>query len=207
MGTLDSALAWLASLPQGALVGAMALLAAAENVFPPIPADVMVAFGAFVAARGGHSALPAFIAVWLGNMAGVAAMYRLGQRYGTSQIERRFHLNVTGQAGRLSALHGKYGTFALFLSRFVPGLRAVVPPVAGALRLPFVPAMLAMAAASGLWYGAVTMLAFRAGSNWETLRAALGGLGSWSAGVALGLVLIAGGALWWRSRRDRSRPA
>ena len=110
MGTLDSALAWLASLPQGALVGAMALLAAAENVFPPIPADVMVAFGAFVAARGGHSALPAFIAVWLGNMAGVAAMYRLGQRYGTGQIERRFHLNVTGQAGRLSALHGKYAT-------------------------------------------------------------------------------------------------
>lgn len=208
MGTLEEALAWLSSLPQGALIGAMAFLAAVENIFPPIPADVLVAFGGFLAARGGTSAWPAFLAVWLGNLVGVVIMYGLGRRYGTSRIEARYHLDPTGVAdARMLDAYRRYGTLAFFISRFVPGVRAVVPPVAGAMRAPFLPAMLAMGAASGLWYGAITLLAFRAGSSWEALRDAIARLGSWSAGIA---VALGGGlaVLWWRRRsRDRSNPA
>jgi membrane protein DedA with SNARE-associated domain len=209
MDTLERALAWLSTLPQGGLVAAMALLAAIENIFPPIPADVLVAFGAFLSARGGRSAWPAFLAVWLGNMVGVAIMYGLGRRYGTSRVERRYHLDRSGRADeRILAYHRRYGILAFFLSRFIPGVRAVVPPVAGALRIPFAGAMVAMAAASGLWYGAITILAFRAGNNWETLRAGLGKMGSWTAGIAVLLGAIIAILIWRRRRgRDQSRTA
>ncbi len=148
---MNAALAWLTSLPPGALLSAMAVLAAIENIFPPIPADAIVALGGFLAARKGASPWPAFLVVWGGNMAGVVLMYFLGRRYGTAVIERRYKLDRSGTAdARVLHWHQRYGTLAFFLSRFVPGVRAVVPPVAGALRIPFPGAMVAIAAASGL---------------------------------------------------------
>lgn len=209
MTTLDSALTWLATLPQGALISSMAVLAAIENIFPPIPADVMVAFGGFLAARAHAPAWPAFVAVWGGNMLGVAAMYFLGRRFGSARIERRYHLDPTGGGAdaRILDWYHRYGMFAFFISRFVPGVRAVVPPVAGALRIPFGRALLAMAAASALWYGAITIIAFRAGDSWEALKGAVARLGSWSAAIAVGLVVVVA-AVWWRRRhRARSRSA
>lgn len=208
MDSLEQALAWIAALPQGALLAVLAVLSAVENIFPPIPADVLVAFGAFIAARGGYSALPTFLAVWLGNMAGVAAMYWLGRRYGADRIRRRYNLDASGHADQqVHQLYQRYGTLALFLSRFVPGVRAVVPPVAGALRIPFPRTMIATSAASGLWYGAITLLATRAGNNWEALKGAVGQLGAWSAGGAIAVIALVAAIIVWRRRRDRPRAA
>jgi membrane protein DedA with SNARE-associated domain len=203
MPSLESALAWLTSLPQGGLLAVMGALAVVENIFPPIPADVMVAFGAFLAARAGASPWPPFLVIWLGNMAGVFIMFLLGRRYGTARIEQRYRLDKTGTADlRLLHWHRRYGTMAFFLARFVPGLRAVVAPVAGALGVPVTGPMVAMALASAIWYGAVTVLAFRAGSSWDTLQSTVARWGGWSAAIALG-----GGALlsivWWIRRRTR----
>ena len=63
-GILD----WLESLPVGALYASLALVAAIENIFPPVPADTVVAFGSFLAARGHGTALGAFLATWVGNV-------------------------------------------------------------------------------------------------------------------------------------------
>lgn len=204
MDTLDAALAWLQGLPRIPLYGLMAVLAAVENVFPPIPADVMVAFGAFIAARGGDSPWPPFVAVWLGNVAGAAGMFFLGRRYGAATVERRFHLDRSGSGdARVLRWYQRYGVLAFFVTRFVPGLRAVVPPVAGALRIPPTGALVAMAAASGAWYGTITWFAFRAGANWDALRATIGQLGTWSAVGATGV--LAAGALVTVLIRRRSR--
>ncbi len=201
---MNAALAWLTSLPPGALLSAMAVLAAIENIFPPIPADAIVALGGFLAARKGASPWPAFLVVWGGNMAGVVLMYFLGRRYGTAALERRYKLDRSGTAdARVLHWHQRYGTLAFFLSRFVPGVRAVVPPVAGALRIPFPGAMVAIAAASGLWYGAITWVAFRAGNNWEALLATIGRLGGWTAAGAAGLLLALVGVWYFRRRRRR----
>lgn len=201
---MNAALAWLTSLPPAALLSAMAVLAAIENVFPPIPADAIVALGGFLAARKGASPWPAFLVVWGGNMAGVVLMYVLGRRYGTAALERRYKLDRSGTAdARVLRWHQRYGTLAFFLSRFVPGVRAVVPPVAGALRIPFPGAMVAIAAASGLWYGAITWVAFRAGNNWEALLATIGRLGGWTGAGAAALLLGLVGFWYFRRRKRR----
>lgn len=204
MDRLDAVLTWLSTLPQGALLSSMALLAAVENIFPPIPADVLVGFGGFLAARAKQSPLPAFFSVWLGSVAGAALMYRLGSLLGTRRIEARHRLDPTGTADqRVREWYARFGTLAIFLSRFVPGVRAVVPPLAGSLRLKPLPVLTAIAAASGLWYGAITWLAFRAGNNWDALKASLGNLGWGSAALGgLGLLVIV--LVWWYTRRGRS---
>lgn len=205
MPSAATILAWLTALPEATLLTAMALLAAVENIFPPIPADVLVALGGFISARGGRSAWPPFLAIWIGNVAGAALMYWLGRRFGSSWTEKRFHLGKGGEAdARLLALHARYGLAAFFVSRFLPGVRSVVPAVAGALRIPLPGALAAIALASALWYGLVTWVAYHAGSNWETLAGTIGMWGRWTGGLAA-LLLLAGAGLWWRRRRAQAR--
>jgi len=199
---MQGVLHWLSSLPPAVLYLVMAIAAAVENVFPPIPADTIVAFGAFLAAQGEGTLLGAFLATWMGNLAGASVMYGAGRRYGASHIEKRL-LKGEGAAaeGRLRKLYDRYGMGALFLSRFVPGVRAIVPPFAGALKLPFVTSLVVMGVASGIWYVLIAWLAFRAGSNFDALQGTIKRYGTITAAIAIGIVLIA--AIVWFFRRPR----
>jgi len=204
--SLVSFLDWLGGLRPGLLYAALGVLAFVENIFPPIPADVIAAFGSFVAAREGREPFTPFVVVWLSNVAGALCMWGVGHRLGRRRIEKWLRLTPEDPAEkRFEALYGRFGTAAFFLSRFIPGVRAVVPPFAGALHIrPLVP-MLAIALASGLWYSLITLLAFRAGASWETLVKILGRLG-WGAALAASVILIAMG-YWYYRRRKRRRQA
>lgn len=198
-------LAWLTSLPPLALYLALGIVAAIENVFPPIPADTVVALGAFLAARGEASAILTFVATFVGNMSGVALTFWLGRRYGSAWIGRRFFRKSDEAAAeqRLQALHSRYGVAALIGSRFLPGFRAVVPPLAGALRLPAIPSLLAMSVASAAWYGTLTWLGFRIGGDLEALAARIGEMNRVLAiaAVAVAALLV---AVWLLRRRRRA---
>jgi membrane protein DedA with SNARE-associated domain len=197
-GVLD----WLSALPTVALYLSMAFAAAVENIFPPIPADTIIAFGSFLAARGKGTVIGAFLSVWGGNLAGAAIMYGAGRRYGASRIEKRLLKDKGAEAeGRLRTLYERYGIGALFLSRFVPGVRAIVPPFAGALKVPFVPSMAVIGIASGIWYGLVAWLAFRAGANWDALQGTIRQYGTIAAVIAIVVAVV--GAIVWFFRKKR----
>lgn len=199
---MESFIAWLTSVPIGTLYAALGIVAAIENVFPPIPADTVVALGSFLAARGHGSVLAAFLATWIGNVASAMVMYAVGRRYGAERLERR----LLGDKGpraehRLESLYGRYGVIALFASRFVPGVRALVPPFAGALRVPPVRAGLAIASASAIWYGTVSYLGFTLGGNWPRVQHLITEYGDVLAIGATILLLV--GVIVWRSRRRK----
>ena len=199
---MSGLIGWLSHAPLALLYLIMAAFAAVENVFPPIPADTVVALGSWLAARGQGSPLWAFLSVWIGNVAGAAAMYFVGRRHGTAWIERRFPKIADEKSeNRFRELHRKYGAASLFLSRFIPGVRALVPPFAGALRLPAVPTLVSIALASGIWYGLVSYLAFRAGAaDWDALNGRIASVGRWIAvGAAVVLAIAALG--WWLRQR------
>lgn len=196
-GLLD----WVAALPALALYAALAGAAAIENVFPPFPADTVVAFGSFLAARGKGSIVAVFLATWLGNIAGAAFMYALGRRYGAALLRGRLLRAGPHTEARIDAMYRRYGIWALALSRFIPGVRAIVPPFAGALKLSPVRALTAMALASGVWYGAITVLAYRLGSSWEELRGAVARAGTWFAVGASVLVAVVVAVVLLRRRR------
>jgi len=129
-------------------------------------------------------------------------MYYVGRRHGTAWIERRFPKIADEKSeNRFRELHRKYGAASLFLSRFIPGVRALVPPFAGALRLPAVPTLVSIALASGIWYGLVSYLAFRAGAaDWDALNGRIASVGRWIAvGAAVVLAIAALG--WWLRQR------
>lgn len=196
---------WLSHIPLAALYALMALFAAVENVFPPVPADTVVALGSWLAARGQGSAFWAFLATWIGNVAGAFAMYLVGRRHGSGFMRRRFPA-LADEKGeqRLRDLHGRYGALALVLSRFIPGVRALVPPFAGALHLSPLSTMLAIGSASAIWYGLISYLAFRAGSDWDALMQMVTRSGRVAAIAAAVIVGIAALVWWLRARRTRA---
>jgi membrane protein DedA with SNARE-associated domain len=199
---VDSLLAWLNSVPIGTLYVALAVVAAIENVFPPIPADTVVALGSFLAARGRGSVLAAFLATWLGNVTSAMIMYGVGRRYGAERLEKRLLGEKDAQAERrLERLYGRYGVVALFASRFIPGVRALVPPFAGALRVPPLRAALAIASASAVWYGTVSYLGFTLGGNWQRVMQLVTDYGRVLALAAAVVLLV--GAVIWRTRSSK----
>jgi membrane protein DedA with SNARE-associated domain len=201
---VQDALDWLSGLPPAALYAALAVIAATENIFPPLPADTVVAFGAFLAARGHATLVGAFLATWLGNVSGALLVYALGRRYGASHAQRwlaRFGNERSEQ--RLERMYAQRGIAALFLSRFIPGVRALVSPFAGAMRVPALRATLAIAVASGIWYGVVTWIAYNVGSDWDALQARLRSAGTTAALIAVGIAVVA--VAWYLLRRRKAK--
>lgn len=196
---MDRLLEWLRGLDPAALYAVAGVSAAVENVFPPLPSDVVVAFAAFLAAQGRGSAVGAFLAVLLGNVAGAIFMYQVGARYGAERVLKRFGATAAQEA-KLRGWYGRYGVGAIIISRFLPGVRAIVPPVAGALRVGVVRSAIAMAIPSGIWYAAITYLAFTAGGNFDALKARMAAGQRW---LTVGAAVIAVAALlvWWLRRR------
>ena len=200
---MDAVLTWLGSLPPAALYLILAVVAATENFVPPIPADVIVAFGSFLAAREQRSPIPTIIAVVIGNVGGAVAMFALGRRYGADWIRRRMRVMGEGAEQRVRHWYDKFGLPALFLSRFLPAVRAVVPPLAGAIKVPATGAIIAIATASTLWYTILAVLAYRLGSEWDRIASAIGEFQKGAAIVAGSIVVLAA-VIWWVLRRRRS---
>ena len=177
-----------------------------ENVVPPVPSDAAVALGAFLTHRGLTTPGMVFLVTWIANLAGAAGVYIAARKYG-----RKLFATPTGRrllAPRSLALiergYLRFGTVGIFVSRFLPGFRAVVPPFAGLVGLGAWRTFLPMAIASGLWYGGITVTGSLIGSNWERILAILTGVNR-TLGIITLLIVVAGTIWVWRSRRQRAR--
>ena len=159
------------------------VLAALENVFPVVPADSTVALGAFLAGRGTLHAGVVFGLTWSANVAGGAAVYWLARRYGRAFFTR--------PAGR-RLLPAPVLAYGIFLSRLLPVWRAVVPPFAGLAGLSAPRALVPLALASGVWYGALTLSVAALGTNLDAVVSLLSRLNRVLGVVALGALIFLG---------------
>lgn len=201
---MDAVLTWLGALPPAALYAILAVVAATENFVPPIPADVIVAFGAFLAARENRSPVPTIIAVVIGNVGGALGMLALGRRFGADWVRRRLR-GVMGENAeqRVQHWYNRFGLPALFLSRFLPAVRAVVPPLAGAIRVPLPGAIAAIAVASTIWYTTLAIIAYRLGAQWDRITSAIRQFETGAAIIAA--VIVALSLIVWLVVRRRRR--
>jgi membrane protein DedA with SNARE-associated domain/uncharacterized tellurite resistance protein B-like protein len=171
-------------------------------VVPPVPSDAAVAIGAFLSHRGVTRPAWVFLVTWSANLAGAACVYYLARVYG-----RRLFASSTGRrllAPRSLAViereYLRFGVVGIFLSRFLPGIRAVVPPFAGLINLGTLRTLTPMAIASAIWYGGITALGAFIGSEWQRILAIISGLNR-TLGIATLLLVVAGVAAYLLRRR------
>jgi membrane protein DedA with SNARE-associated domain/uncharacterized tellurite resistance protein B-like protein len=176
-----------------------------ENVLPPVPSDAAVALGAFLSHRHVTTPLAVFLVCWIANLVGAAGVYLAARRYG-----RRLFASPTGRrllAPRSLAVmereYLRFGVIGIFLSRFLPGIRAVVPPFAGLVGLGAVHTFVPMGLASGIWYGSLTVVGALIGAEWARITALLAGVNRTLGMVALGVAV--GVAIWYLVRERQRR--
>jgi membrane protein DedA with SNARE-associated domain len=200
---LEQLLDALAALPRVPTYLALMGLSALENVFPPVPADTAVALGAFLARRGEISVVPLTLLCWLANLSSACGTYYLGRRHGRSFFREGWGRRILPPEGlqALEEAYARWGGAAIFASRFLPGLRAAVPPFAGVAGFPPLRALVPAALASLIWYAFLAAAGYQLAANWEAVKALVG-----SANRALGIaaVVAAGVAAWWLWRRSRA---
>jgi len=197
-------LEWVSGLSSPAVYAILVLLSAVENVFPPVPADVAVLVGAFLSHHGLTSAPLVGVSCWLANTASSAGMYFYARAHGRRFFQegwpRRFMPPQTLRA--LEQAYERHGAYGIFLSRFLPGIRAGVTPFAGVVGLSPLRALVPSAAASAVWYAFLVAAGAVLGQNLEAAKGLLS-----SADRVLGLlsaVALMLAAVWlWRHHRRR----
>lgn len=199
---LERLLDTLASLPAVPTYLTLMALAALENVFPPVPADTALALGAFLARRGEISVVPLAVLCWLANLSSACGTYLLGRRHG-----RRFFRDGWGRRvmppevfAALEEAYARWGTAGIFVSRFLPGLRAAVPPFAGVAGFPPLQALVPAALASAIWYAFLATAGYQLAANWEAVEALVGGA---NRALAIVAVIVGSVAVVWIWRRTR----
>jgi len=203
---LERLLDALASLPLVPTYLVLMALSALENVFPPVPADTAVALGAFLARRGEVSVAPLAVLCWAANVASAAGTYAVGRRHGRSFFRDGWGRKILPPSAlaALEEAYHRWGAAGIFVSRFLPGLRAAVPPFAGVAGLPAARALVPAAAASAIWYAFLAFAGYQVAENWDAVKALVGETNR-ALGIAT-LVLVVLVLVWYR-RRSRAQPS
>lgn len=205
---LDRFLDWVTHLPAGPTYAVLAALSALENVFPPVPADVAVALGAFLARSGEVVPWVLGVTCWAANQASAIGVYFFARAEGpaffTHGLGRRLVppavLEVLRQAS------DRYGVWAIFFSRFLPGLRAGVLPFAGVVGLSPLRALVPAGVATALWYVFLIEAGLVLGRSLEAVKQLVNDVNHTLGIVGLGAAALL--ALWlWRSTRKAPPPA
>lgn len=169
-----------------------------------MPADIGVALGAFLSGRGVMNPWMVFGLTWITNVASAAGVYALARRHG-EVVSRGFlgrHIFTPNTVKHIEEQYRKHGVYGIFLSRLLPIWRAVVMPFAGIAKVPAWKALPPMAVASAVYYGALTYLIMRLGTDLDRVIA-------WVKHINTGLAIVAGLAaliiVVWIVRRRRRR--
>lgn len=184
------------------------LISSLENVFPPVPADVATALGAFWATRAGISPVLVGFLCFLANQASAFGVYFWARSRGEEVLRSRacrWLLPVEIQPVVRGHIE-RFGALGVFMSRFLPGVRAAVLPFAAINGLSPLRALGPATVASLIWYVVLTVAGAALGLAYDEVRATvtratglLGVIGVAAAAVA-GLLLVRAG------RRARAEP-
>jgi membrane protein DedA with SNARE-associated domain len=170
------------------------LLMLAENVFPPLPSELIMPFAGFLAARGDLNPVLVVVAGAFGSLMGALPWYFLGRKVGADRLKdlARRHgrwIALTPQEiDRGRHLFEKKGALVLVFGRLVPALRTVVALPAGLARMRLAPFVLWTLVGSVLWTSLLTLAGYLLESQYERIE-------KWINPVSTGIFVII--AAWY----------
>lgn len=183
----------------------LAVLLLAENLFPPIPSELVLPLAGFFVERGELSFVGALVGSTTGSIAGALILYALGLHGGRPLILRygRVLRVKEKDLDRAEGWFERYGDSVVLFARVVPLARSVVSIPAGTLKMPLGRFTLLTALGSAAWNTLLIGAGWALGSNWTRVS----DLVSQYSNVVLVLTLVAVVPLgWWALIRRRHSP-
>lgn len=176
------------------------LAIALENLFPPMPSEVILPLAGFTASRGSFTLTEALFWTTLGSVVGALAMYYIGAAFGRRRmyvVWERIPLVKTEDLRRTEDWFARHGTKAVFLGRMVPIFRSLVSIPAGIERMPIVLFVALTTAGSLIWNTIFVVAGYLLGEQWHRVEAYAG---TFQTVVIVVVVLL---VCWWLVNRVR----
>ncbi|UMA63546.1 DedA family protein [Roseivivax marinus] len=166
---------WITSLMEQGSYAAAAFLMFFENVFPPVPSEIVMPLAGFIANRDGMSLILMIAAGSLGSLAGAVLWYYLGAWIGLERLKtfaRKYGRWLTLTPGEIDAADAwfdKHGGKAVFIGRLVPGVRTFISVPAGLSGMPLGKFMVYTTAGTVIWTAFLTIAGWFLGRNYEAV--------------------------------------
>ena len=160
----------------------LTVLVALENIFPPIPSEVILPLAGFLIGQNRFSFPAVLISTTLGSLIGALLLYGIGMAVGQQRVRRLFErygkwaLLTPDDLTRAESWFDRYGPVAVFIGRLVPVVRSLVSIPAGYRRMPLGQFLLLTGIGSALWNGALVSLGWALGENWHLIEKYVGWL-------------------------------
>ena len=159
-----------------------------ENVFPPLPSDVLVLFVGSLIGLGTIDFMAALIITTIGSTVGFVLMYKVGDWFGLKILETgKIPFIPVDKVHKVEGWFRKYGYFLIVMNRFLTGTRAVVSFIAGMSELPLTATTILSFVSALLWNFLLLLAGKELGQNWQVIGSSLA---TYSRAVTLVLVLI-----------------
>ncbi len=197
---------WVTSVIETLGYPGLTILVALENVFPPIPSEVILPLAGFLTGQNRFSFPIVLFATTLGSLLGALLLYGIGAAIGQTRVHRlverygRWALLTPEDLTRAETWFDRFGPMAVFTGRLVPIVRSLVSIPAGYRRMPISQFLLLTGAGSLLWNGALVTLGWIFGENWHIIERYVGWL-QYVVIAVVGVLIVR--FVWLRLRQRR----
>lgn len=178
----------------------------AENVFPPIPSEIIMPAAGFAASKGELNLVLVILAGTLGAVLGALPLYYLGRVFDKERLltfTEKYGKYVFVKSCDVTAANDwfeKHGKLAVFFGRMVPGVRSLISIPAGMNNMPLPPFLVLTALGSSVWATVLTLAGYYLGQNYEVIQSILA---PYSKGIGIAVVIIIIG--WFIKNRLSNR--
>jgi len=163
----------------GGYVGIFILMTL-ENVFPPIPSEVIMGLGGMAVARGDMDMTPLLIVATLGTTAGNMVWYGIGRWIGIARLKPfvdrygRWLTLTWDEVEQLNRFFNRHGLWVVFFFRFLPTFRTMISLPAGMAKMGMPRFLLATFVGSAIWNAVLAYAGLLLGSRFEELQVYVG---------------------------------
>ncbi len=147
-----------------------------ENVFPPIPSELIMPAAGFAAAMGKMNLVLVIIAGTLGSVLGALPLYYLGtvfdekRLFSLAEKYGKYVLVKPSDVTNAQDWFHKYGKTVIFFGRMIPAIRSLISIPAGMARMPMLPFLVLTAIGSAIWTTILAYAGYILGANYEQVE-------------------------------------
>lgn len=181
------------------------LLMFAENLFPPIPSELIMPLAGFTVSQGKMNFTLAVLAGVVGTILGAIPWYYAGKLVGEPRLKALADkygkwITVSGEdIDKAQRWFNRYGNKAVLIGRLVPGVRTLISLPAGISEMPMIPFLIYSTLGTTMWVMLLTFLGFILGNNYELVDEYMGPLSK----IVLGIILVT--FVVWVVRRQQQK--
>lgn len=170
---LGALLDWSVSLMDVVGAPGAGIAIALENLFPPLPSEVVLPMAGLAASRGSFTLFEAIAWTTAGSIVGAFLLYGLGAWLGVDRLRRiaaRVPLLHPEDIDRTVGWFHRHGGAAVFFGRMIPIFRSLISIPAGVTRMPLWQFGLLTAAGSLIWNSLFVLVGFFLGESWPVVE-------------------------------------